>query len=155
MATKAAIESEILEFCDATLLKWKRDCLEEVCQLEQGVEMHNMIFRGAFSLGTEAFRQHKHAAAALLSTKEAGHRSAVIEVLVLAQQISEADLKCVTTWCAVAKSGLQSLEKKLEDTVDKVTAVDIEIAMTDGAGDAVEISDTQIADLDAVLEFLA
>lgn len=61
----------------------------------------------------------------------------------------------MTTWCAVAKLGLQSLEKKLKDTVDKVTALDIDITMIDGARDAANMEDTHIADLDIMLEFLA
>jgi hypothetical protein len=91
----------------------------------------------------------------LSSARTAGQRSVVIEVFTALEQIIKADLKWMTTWCAVAKLGLQSLEKKLEDTVDKVTALDIEITMIDGARDAVNTEDTRIADLDVMLEFLA
>jgi hypothetical protein len=47
------------------------------------------------------------------------------------------------------------LEKTLEKTVDEVTALDIEIAVLDGTGDAPGIANTRIADLDAMMEFLA
>jgi hypothetical protein len=47
------------------------------------------------------------------------------------------------------------MEKKLEETVDEVTTLDIEIALVDGTGDALGTTDTCLADLNAVLDFLA
>jgi hypothetical protein len=92
---------------------------------------------------------------ALAMARTEGQGPTIIEVLPAAEEITKANLRRVTSWCASAKSNLESMEKKLEDTVDEVTALDIEIAMADGAGDAIGNEDSHVADLNTVLQFLA
>jgi hypothetical protein len=112
-------------------------------------------FHGTFSIGADALCRHKEATAILASAQGRNESPTVIQGLLGAEEKSKADLKRVTNWCAVAKFGMLTLEKKLKETVDEVTTLDIEIAMVDGARDALGTTNTRLADLDAIMNFLA
>jgi hypothetical protein len=155
MATKAAMQPEVLEIPDCALVKRKKGCLEDIRRLEEAPQLQSEIFCRTFSIGADALRWHKEAAATLASARGRNESPAVIQGLLGAKERSEGDLKRVTNWCAVAKFGMQTLEKKLEEIVDEVTALDIEIAMLDGAGDALGTTNTCLANLDKVMNFLA
>jgi hypothetical protein len=151
MATKAAMEAEVLEIVDAAFLKRKRGWLEEVKHLEDALQCQKKLFRGTFSIGADALRRHRDAVAAVVDAEGSGGSPGVLEALKLVQGKSKLDLKRVTNWCAVTKFELQTLEKKLQEAVDEVTAVDIEIALVDGTGDVVGMTSTHLADLDAMM----
>jgi hypothetical protein len=93
----------------------------------------------------------RDAVAAVVDAEGSGGSPGVLEALKLVQGKSKLDLKRVTNWCAVTKFELQTLEKKLQEAVDEVTAVDIEIALVDGTGDVVGMTSTHLADLDAMM----
>jgi hypothetical protein len=96
MATKAAMELEVLEIVDADLLKCKRGCLQEVHHLEEALELQNDLFRGTFKLGVDALYRRKDATAALREAQGRGESPTVIQTLHGAEQSSESDLKHLT-----------------------------------------------------------
>ena len=154
MATKEAVESETLPFGDINLFKQKRLCVERMQQLEEGVQLQNRIFKSTFSIGQVAYRCFKSAREALAMARIGGKSCGIIELLSAAEEISEEDLKRVTSWCAIVKKDLEAMKKQVEDVEDEVTACEIEIELTDGHGEALETVGSRLADLDAVLEFL-
>lgn len=110
--------------------------------------------RGTFSVGADALRCRKEATAALVAAQGRGESPAIIKTLEAAEERTEADLKRVTNWCAIAKFGLQTLEKKLDETMDEVAALDFEIDVLDCARDGAPVASTCMADLNAVMDFL-
>jgi hypothetical protein len=154
VATKAVVESKALPFGEITLLKRKRMCVERMWQLEEGVLLQNRIFKGTFSIGKDAYRRHKGAREALAMARIGGESSGIIEVLSAAEEIREVDLKRVMSWCAIAKKGLEAMKKEVKDTEDEVTALEIEIELTDSVGEVLESVGSRLADLNIVLEFL-
>jgi hypothetical protein len=154
MATKAAMEAEVLQTVDVALLKRKRGWLEEVRCLKEALQCQKKIFRGTFSVGADVLRRHRDVVAVVVDAEGSGGSLGIIQALELVQGRSKLDLKRVTNWCTVAKFELQTLEKKLQQVVDEVTAVDIEIALVDSTGDAIGMASTCLAHLDAMMEFL-
>jgi hypothetical protein len=145
------MEAEVLGITDAGLLKCKTGCLHEVRRLEEALQCQKEIFRGTFSVGADVLRRHKEAMAALAAAAARAEQPAIIEALDQAGGKSEANLKRVTDWCAVAKFGLQALEKRLEQAVEEVTTLDIKIALVDGTEDVVGTANTRLVDLNALL----
>jgi hypothetical protein len=96
MATKAAMEAEVLQTVDVALLKRKRGWLKEVRCLKEALQCQKKIFRGTFSVGADVLRRHRDVVAVVVDAEGSGGSLGIIQALELVQGRSKLDLKRVT-----------------------------------------------------------